>query len=180
MNEKNDQALLKKIADGDSKSFESLLDKYGDLVYGCSLKLIKDRQKAEDMAQETWMKIIKYAHSYAPTGTVKSWILQINRNIIIDYFRAENKWDQTVDIAHIEIVDPAQGSDQLLAGYEDTEKFKKVFSDLEPREKLILTMVLVEELTYVEISQKLNLSLTLIKTIVHRAKKSIKNKWSVL
>ncbi|OFZ28394.1 MAG: hypothetical protein A2622_04655 [Bdellovibrionales bacterium RIFCSPHIGHO2_01_FULL_40_29] len=177
MNDVTDHELIKRIAHGDSKSFESLLDRYGDLVYGCSLKLIKDKQKAEDMAQETWLKIIKNANSYSPMGSVKSWILQINRNLIIDEFRSQNKWNQSEDINEVEISDVALNSDEVLADYEDKEKLKKVFIDLEPREKLVLTMVLVEELSHAEIAQKLNLSITLIKTIIFRAKKSIKEKW---
>ncbi len=48
-----DQDLIKKIAKGDSKAFDALFNKYGDLVYGVSCKLIKDRAKAEDMTQTT-------------------------------------------------------------------------------------------------------------------------------
>ena len=67
-----DQQLLSQIAKGNSKAFGLLLEKYQDLVYGLSLKMVKDQSVAEDMTQETWMKVIKNADRYSPIGSVKS------------------------------------------------------------------------------------------------------------
>ena len=101
MKQITDQDLIKKIAKGDSKAFESLFNKYGDLVYGVSCKLIKDRAKAEDMTQTTWIKVLteskNFTADYTSKNSVKAWIMKINRNLIIDQFRSEKKWN-SVDI----------------------------------------------------------------------------------
>lgn len=170
-----DQDLIKKIANGNEKSFTVLLEKYEDLVFGISVKMIKDRIKAEDITQETWMKVIKYSKSYSPNGSVKSWILQINRNLIIDYFRTQKKWIDSDDIESIEISDESLSALNLIESEEKTENFLQAFNSLEEREKVILTMVIIEEFSYSEISHKLSLSLGAIKTIVFRAKKNLKS-----
>ena len=173
-----DQDLIKKIAKGDKKAFAILLEKYEDLVFGVSMKMIRDRVKAEDMTQETWMKVIKFSANYSPVGSVKSWILQINRNLIIDHFREQKKWADSEDIESIEVSDESLDASELIDSEEKRKRFQQAFSGLDEREKMVLTMVIVEELSYSEIAQKLKLSVGAIKTIMFRAKNNLKEKLS--
>lgn len=68
----DDEVLIKKIAKGDSKAFESLFQKYKTLVYGFSRRLLVSESLAEDNAQETWMKIVQYAPQYQEQGSFRS------------------------------------------------------------------------------------------------------------
>lgn len=170
----SDQDLIKKIAKGDTKAFESLFNKYEDLVYGVSCKLIKDRAKAEDMTQTTWIKVLteskNFTADYTSKNSVKAWIMKINRNLIIDQFRSEKKW-ASVDIDETpEISDDHDIQLDQMIDLEQKEKFTQLFMKLEEREKVVLTMVLVDERNYAEIARELNLSVGAIKTIVFRAK----------
>lgn len=178
MDKNEDYELIKLIAKGDSKAFESLLAKYEDLVFGLSMKLVKDRSKAEDMTQETWMKVIKNAAKYSPIGSVKSWILQINRNLIMDHFREQKKWKDSDDIEDHEISDDSLDVSENIDSDEKQKSFQVAFANLDERQKIVLTMVIVEELSYSEIAQKLGLSVGAIKTIVFRAKNELKEKLS--
>ena len=173
MDIKEDQQLIQQIARGDSKAFGLLLEKYQDLVYGLSLKMVKEKSIAEDMTQETWMKVIKNAEKYSPVGSVKSWILQIHRNLVMDYFRQSKKWKNNEDIEDIEISDDAENAFESIQSQEQKSAFDQVFSALEERDKIVLTLVIVEELSYAEISKELGLSVGSIKTIVFRAKKEL-------
>ena len=160
-----DQDLIKKIAKGDSKAFESLFNKYGDLVYGVSCKLINDRVKAEDMTQTTWIKVLTESKN-----SVKAWIMKINRNLIIDQFRSEKKWN-SVDIDDTpELSDDHEIQIDQMISIEQKDKFTKLFAQLDEREKIVLTMVMVDERNYAEIARELNISVGGIKTIVFRAK----------
>jgi RNA polymerase sigma factor (sigma-70 family) len=174
MDLKDEQRLLTEISNGNSEAFVQLMKKYQDLVYGMSLKMVKDRSVAEDLTQETWMRVIKKADQYSPVGSVKSWILQIQRNLTIDYFRANKKWAKNEDIDDVELIDDTESIDDIISNLEQRSDFDVVFSKLEGRDKIILTLVIVEELSYSEISRELNLSIGNIKTIVFRAKKELK------
>jgi RNA polymerase sigma factor (sigma-70 family) len=176
MNSIEDQRLIVKISQGDNKAFELLLGKYQNLIFGLSLKLVKDKAIAEDLTQETWMKIIKFAHQYSPIGSVKSWILQIHRNLVFDYFRDQKKWKDNADIDDIDIADDSENAFEIMDSQEKQATFQKIFYDLEERDKLVLTMVVVEELSYSEISKALSLTIASIKTIVFRAKNKLKEK----
>lgn len=173
-NNNQDQELIKKIAKGDKQSFAILLEKYEDLIFSVSMKMIRDRIKAEDMTQETWMKVIKFSASYSPIGSVKSWILQMNRNLIIDHFREQKKWAYLEDIECIELSDERLDPFELIESEEQRKRLQQAFSGLDEREKMVLTMVIVEELSYSEIAQNLCLSVGAIKTIMFRAKNNLK------
>lgn len=173
----SDQDLIKKIAQGDSKAFESLFNKYEDLVYGVSCKLIKDRSKAEDMTQSTWIKVLteskNFTADYTSKNSVKAWIMKINRNLVIDQFRSEKKW-ANVDIDETpEISDDHDLQLDQMIDLEQKEKFTEIFSHLDEREKVVLTMVLVDERNYSEIARELTLSVGAVKTIVFRAKNKL-------
>jgi RNA polymerase sigma-70 factor, ECF subfamily len=177
MKQITDQDLIKKIAKGDSKAFESLFNKYGDLVYGVSCKLIKDKARAEDMTQTTWIKVLteskNFTADYTSKNSVKAWIMKINRNLIIDQFRSEKKWN-SVDIDETpELSDDHEMQVDQMISIEQKDKFAKLFAQLDEREKIVLTMVMVDEKNYAEIARDLNISVGGIKTIVFRAKNKL-------
>ncbi len=99
--------------------------------------------------------------------------MKINRNLIIDQFRSEKKW-ANIDIDEApEISDDHDIQLDQMINIEQKEKFTQLFSQLEEREKVVLTMVLVDERNYAEISRELNLSVGAIKTIVFRTKNKL-------
>lgn len=176
MSNEQDQQILNKVANGDSKSFESLLLKYQDLVYGYCMKMLKDKQKAEDCTQETWMKVIRNAHQYKPTGTVKSWVMSICRNLIIDEFRSQKKWTDLDEAEWNSIEDTQENIESLFQSNEKNEQFKEAFEELPENQKIVLTMILVEELSQSEVAVKLNTSIGAVKASLFRAREALKKK----
>ena len=176
MSNENDQQILNKVANGDSKSFESLLLKYQDLVFGYCMKMLKDKQKAEDCTQETWMKVIRNANQYKPTGSVKSWIMSISRNLIIDEFRSQKKWTDLDDAEWNSIEDTQEDIETLFEANQKNEQFKQAFSELPENQKVVLTMVLVEELSQSEVAVKLSTSVGAVKASLFRARETLKKK----
>lgn len=176
MSNEQDQQILNKIAKGDSKSFESLLLKYQDLVYGYCMKMLKDKQKAEDCTQETWMKVIRNANQYKPTGSVKSWIMSISRNLVIDEFRSQKKWTDLDDAEWNSIEDTQEDIESLFQSNQKNDQFKQAFSELPENQRVVLTMVLVEELSQSEVAVKLNTSVGAVKASLFRARETLKKK----
>lgn len=180
MSNEIDQQILNKIANGDSKSFESLLLKYQDLVYGYCVKMLKDKQKAEDCTQDTWMKVIHNAPHYKPTGSVKSWIMSIARNRVIDEFRAQKRWTDLDDADWNSIEDTQEDMESLFAENQKNEQFKQAFSELPENQKVVLTMILVEELSQSEVAVKLNTTVGAVKAGLFRAREALKKKVRVV
>lgn len=174
MNQNDDLQILKKIAEGDSASFGILMMKYQNLVYGYCLKMLKDRQRTEDIVQETWIKVTVNAANFRPVGSVRSWILSIARNLVIDEFRASKKWVTLSDEDWGAFEDPQPGIEILFSEQQKNEVFQKAFVELPENQKVVLTMILVEELSQAEAAGKLGTSVGAVKALLFRARENLK------
>ena len=170
----DDLQLLKKIAERDSGAFEVLLNKYQNLIYGFCYKMLKDRQRAEDVTQETWLKVVLNAESFRPTGSVRSWILSIARNLVIDDFRSRKRWTDISEEAWASIDDPQQNIEKLFSDHESNELLNQAFAELPENQKVVLTMVLVEELSQSEVAAKLGTSVGAVKATLFRARENLR------
>lgn len=174
MNHNEDLQLLKRIAERNHEAFGLLLAKYQSLVFGYCLKMLKDRQRTEDLVQETWIKVATNAENFRPIGSVKSWILSMARNLIIDEFRANKKWVDLSDEAWGSIEDPQPSVESLFYDQQNNEIFQKAFVELPENQKVVLTMILVEELSQSEVAVKLGTSVGAVKALLFRARENLK------
>ena len=163
MQNDEDWQILINISNGDSKSFLLLFNKFQNLVYGYCMKIIKNKEKSEEITQETWLRVIKNSKNYKPTAPVKSWIMSIARNLIIDDFRANKKWIELSDEAWDSIEDTHEDLEQLFLNNQNNNRMQEAFAELPENQKVILSMVLVEDLSQSEVAIKLNTSVGAVK-----------------
>lgn len=95
MNEQvlNDRVLLKHYLSGDSSAMSSLIERHSRRVRDYIRMLVKDRDVAEDIFQETFVKVVRVIDEgrYCDNGKFLSWVLRIAHNQVIDYFRAQRQ-----------------------------------------------------------------------------------------
>lgn len=174
MSHEDDLQILKQIAARNSKAFGTLMERYQALVFGYCVKMLKDRHRAEDLVQETWIKVAVNADSFRPIGSVRSWILSIARNLVIDEFRANKKWVALSDEDWGTIEDPQPGVESLFSEQQNSNMFHKAFADLPETQKIVLSMILVEELSQAEVAGKLGTSVGAVKALLFRARENLK------
>jgi RNA polymerase sigma-70 factor (ECF subfamily) len=87
--EYSDQELVRQYLNGEQSSIEKLIRKYKDKVYTYILLMVKNEHLAQDIFQETFIKVIKSLHKgkYQESGKFVSWVIRIAHNLIIDHFR---------------------------------------------------------------------------------------------
>lgn len=90
---KSDKELIERYQDGDVHSFELLIGRYQKQVYSYILTLVKDKQLADDVFQDTFVKIIQTIKSkgYKDDGRFVQFAMRIAHNLVIDHFRKENR-----------------------------------------------------------------------------------------
>ena len=90
---KNDRELIERYQDGDVHSFELLIGRYQKQVYSYILTLVKDKQLADDVFQDTFVKVIQTIKSkgYKDDGRFLQFAMRIAHNLVIDHFRRENR-----------------------------------------------------------------------------------------
>ena len=102
-----DEALVARVARGDSAALEVLYDRYAATVLGICLKVIGEQSLAEDILQETFWRVWQSAATYqAERGTFTGWLFRIARNLAIDSYRRRNVRPQAII--------SADGSDPIL------------------------------------------------------------------
>ena len=176
MSNDQDKQILERVAEGDSKSFAILVEKYQNLVFGYCIKMMKNRQKAEDVTQETWIRVIKNAGTYKPTGSVRAWIMSIASNLVIDEFRSNKKFADLDDAQWNPIEDSQPDLEAIFEKNQRSELLKQAFDELTESQRVILTLILIEELSQSEVSVRLNISVGAVKASLFRARETLKKR----
>src|SRR3972149_457554 len=88
----DDEELMQRLFYRDLQAFRALYSRYGNLVYSASLRIVRDAQIAEDMAQEIFLRIWRKPESYEPRrGRFVTWLTSVTRNRAVDEIRSRNR-----------------------------------------------------------------------------------------
>jgi len=113
--QKTDAEIIQATIDGDAGAFSTLVERYSRDVYGFAFFMARNESDAEDIAQETFVKVWKNLTKFKPEQKFKSWLLAITRNTTIDYIRKRR---------HVIFsdFDDEEGSNALIETLADEEK----------------------------------------------------------
>ena len=142
-------------------AFSELYDRYAATLLGVITKIVKNETEAEDLLQDTFVKVWKNIHRHDPAkGRLFTWLLNVTRNTALDYLRANKKAPQ-VEIPQDGYL-PGMSSTLNNVGYigfSDT-----VNTTLDPKHWQIIELVYFQGYTQQEVSEHLNLPLGTVKT----------------
>lgn len=140
--------LIERIAQGDQEAFHKLYEETSSLVFGYALSILKDKHKAEDVMQDTYIKVYSNAGSYTGKGKPMAWILTITRNFALMNFRQkqhenidDDQYQTIYDMPHIHSENKML-VDHLLSRLSDEEReivMLHAMSELKHREIAALT-----------------------------------------
>lgn len=163
-----DEQLMEAVKNGDLQQASLLFDRYNKRLYNYLVRMTMDRDAAEDLTQNVFVRLIRYRNSYKEGLKFQSWIYQVARNVFSDHYQASrNENRSTMDIERF--------SDQLADANESQrqeEQERLLIRSLamlndDQRELLVLTRF--QHLKYEEVAQLLNTTVANIKVKVHRA-----------
>ena len=150
--------------------FSTAYEQSKDAVFGYLTYMTKDIQLAEDLSQETFLKMFINIRTYRGTGNVKAWALKIARNTFLTYARKKQPLlleDQILDLN----IEPYQNEpEETFLQKEKAEMIRKIMMALNENDRTILLLRDYEGLSYDEIAQILSISTELIKSRLYRAR----------
>ncbi|MCL5246010.1 sigma-70 family RNA polymerase sigma factor [Cellulophaga sp. 20_2_10] len=153
--------IVELLQDRDEKAISLLYDHYGDTLFGVANKVVRNEELAQDVLQESFVKIWKKADSYdSSKAKLFTWLFRITRNTAIDKLRSVNtKSDKEIQI---------DVSDVYNLGIESTKPelmdVKDNLNKLEPKYQIVLEALFFEGMTQQEASEELNIPLGTIKS----------------
>ena len=160
-----DEDLISLVGDGDAEAFALLYDRHSRAAYSLAYRLMNGRQAAEDLLQDSFIKVWRSAGGYrVGRGSVRTWILSIVRNRAIDQFRSDASRRRTRD--EVEGSTPTSYPSEAFAEtWRNTqqEQLREVLKMLPQEQLRILELAYFSGYTHVEIAERLSLPLGTVK-----------------
>jgi len=159
-----DAQLVRRYVNGDEKALEELILRYRHKLYGYILSKIKNPDEAEDLFQDTFIKIINTLKSgnYSEEGKFSSWMLRIAHNLIIDYFRKKSrnrlKYD-TDEFSILNLLTDNELAETQIIRAQTVEKMQMLIEKLPEEQKTVLKMRIYDEIPFKEIAKLQNISI---------------------
>ena len=161
----SDSELVALYLKGDSKSFEALIQKHKNKIYAFILSKIRNRDLAEDIFQDTFIKVINSLQKgkYNEEGKFLPWVMRIANNLVIDYFRKSKKKRTIAPTDDFDIFDILQDGEKNiednLVNNQIHKDLRKLIEHLPEDQKKVLKMRYYAELSFKEISESTGVSI---------------------
>ena len=160
--------------DNNQNAFSFLLNMFWDDVYKFQLKRTKNEIEAEDITIESFAKAFKKINTYNNKYVFKTWLITISKNLHIDKVRKDrNKIDTNEFTDKISIKENSPSPEDKLINEQKLNSLKLKINKLKPHYREVIELKCFNELSYKEISKKLNQPVNNIKVKVLRAKKML-------
>lgn len=166
-----DRVLYRRFLNGDEKSFDMIIYKYMEKLTYFAYGIVKRIDVAEDIAQDVFVYILMNKNTYNPEFSLKSYLYTIARSRAINYLKREKKISYLVDESYLF---SEKDVEDVVFNNEENIMLKKSIDLLPEKQKRIIYLVDIEELSYREICEVLNMSLPQVKSLIHRSRKNLK------
>ena len=179
-----DVAALAK--EGREPAFRELVRRYERPVFSLIFRMVRDREMAEDLAQDTFIKVLNNIDRYRPEFKLSSWLFKIANNVTIDHLRRRQLATVSLDgsphaataaeaqATSLDVESRGQSALEAIESRELGGAIEEAIGRLRPEYRSCILLRHVEGLAYEEISEQLNLPLGTVKTYIHRARNELR------
>jgi RNA polymerase sigma factor (sigma-70 family) len=172
MENKDDNYYIEKVLNGQTQYFSYIVEKYQNIVFSIALKVLKNREDAEEMAQESFVKVYKSLHTFQGKAKFSTWIYRIAYNTCISETRKRKQ--HFVSTEDVQIKDDTEEMNLDGIPEENREKFVKAALDKLPEDEYTLVLLYYfEDQSIDEISKVTGLTESNAKVKLHRARKKL-------
>jgi RNA polymerase sigma factor (sigma-70 family) len=177
---KRDLELVDAAITGDQRAYTQLLGAYRDNIYFMMVKMVGDRDDAEDLTIEAFGKAFKRLEQYRPDFAFSTWLFKIASNNCIDFLRKKKKatmvsldrayTNDDGDEGKIDIVEMNLNPEQAYMKEQRKEEMRRIVDQLKPKYRQLVEMRYFDEKSYDEIASELDLPLGTVKAQLFRAR----------
>ncbi|MGB5818126.1 MAG: sigma-70 family RNA polymerase sigma factor [Saonia sp.] len=175
MSLQKDQHYIDRTIAGDTKAYAFLIDRYKHMVYTLALRMVKNKEEAEEVAQDTFLKVYKGLHSFKGDSKFSTWIYKIAYNRSLDYVKKQSRSLETTTIDKV-AERYVVAIENTLAGLERKDRrntIKEAMKELSGDDSFLITLHYYEELSLSEIAAIMNLSANTVKVRLFRTRKRL-------
>ncbi|NNE30755.1 MAG: RNA polymerase sigma factor [Winogradskyella sp.] len=175
MTTNDDQILIDAVVNGDTRAYAQLVDRYKDLVYTLALRMLRHREEAEEVAQDTFIKIFKSIANFKGDSKCSTWIYKVTYNTCLDRIKKNKRFhsDVVIDELTLNKIDVIDDTLQKMIKEEKNTLIKNCINKLPEDSSALLTLFYFEELSLDEISKIINVEANTVKVKLFRARKKL-------
>jgi RNA polymerase sigma-70 factor (ECF subfamily) len=180
-----DVQLMLRFKDGDENGFRQLFSEYQARMINFCFRFCSDRELAEDLAQEVFIRVYRAAKRYQPTARFSTWIYRIAVNVCLNETRKLKKryLKQSLDRPEAgeqndrlpEYPDESRlAADEMMVAGQRDERIKKALQDLPEQQRIAVLLRIYDEFSYSEIAGQMSVSEGKVKTLIFRGRQKLK------
>ncbi|MFA6166376.1 MAG: RNA polymerase sigma factor [Gemmatimonadaceae bacterium] len=171
---------------GREAAFRELVRRYERPVFSLVFRMVRDSATAEDLAQDTFIKVLNHVDKYRPEFKFSSWLFKIANNVAIDHLRRRQldtiSMDGSpnaataadVEATSFDIADKSESALDIMEAKELGSAIERAIGSLRPEYRSCIMLRHVEGRSYEEIAATLDLPLGTVKTYIHRARHQLR------
>jgi RNA polymerase sigma-70 factor (ECF subfamily) len=172
---------MMRVKEGDTGAFRRLFDKYKGPVMGYLQQSVSSHRLAEELTQETFLKIYRARESYEPRASFASWLWTIARNQCLDHLRKRGEvlldgtqeGDDSPGAFLEQVADVREGAEELLLQAATRSEIDEALAGIARPQREALLLRTMGELSYQEIADQLGVTVLAVKSLIVRAKTAL-------
>ncbi len=168
-------SLVKQLEAGNRTAAKEFIDEYQVKVYNICMSFLHNEHDAEDITQEVFIEILKHIGSFRGDSKPGTWVYRIAVNRSLNHLRKNKimKWwkpiDELLAITGLKSEEPLVYSDEFEEN-EQKQVLKKAIDSLPEKQRIAFTLNKIDDLPYAEVAEVMNVSLSAVESLIHRAK----------
>jgi len=179
----HDAELMLRVKDGDSASYERLLEKYRSSVIHYVFRMVQNQGIAEELAQEVFFRVYRSRASYEPTAKFTTWLFRIATHLALNSLRdrrserSQESLDQVNEGARsIQAVDHRRNREQELLAEARLDEVRRAVAGLPEKQRAAVLMHKYQDMDYLQISGVLGCSTSAVKSLLFRAYETLRGR----
>jgi len=181
----SDEELIALAQHGSETHFTALVDRHTHAVYRLAYSVTGSRQEAEDVVQETFLRVFKHIARFSPArGSFKAWLMTVARNQSINvfsslqrraarFFNTREQGDYRPEISDSALAAGRENPERLFSAKEQCLRLEKALTSLPERQRTALILKAQESMSYDEIAAVMQTSVSSVESLIFRARKRL-------
>lgn len=171
----NDQIIINQILVGDTNAFTTLVNRYKDLVFTLALRMLKNREEAEEVSQDTFIKVYNSLDKFKGDSKFSTWIYKVAYNSCLDQIKKNKKHQNNVEINEFtqHQIKTMDNAFDTLVEEERNQLIQDCLNLLPSEDSFLLTLYYFEEQSLDEIANVVGLTANNVKVKLFRSRKKL-------
>ena len=179
----DEKTIIEQVLAGDNNAFGALVETYQDRVYNLALRMCGNADDAFDLSQEAFFRAWRGLPGFQQEAAFSTWLFRLTANVCLDWLRAKKRRptvslttaDNDGEELQIELADPGKLPEEILEDAEDRAALAKAMNELPVEYRQILTMRAINDMSYTEIAETLQIREGTVKSRLSRARLALRN-----